>query len=159
MLAIVEIPNGSIYKYEVCKNTGALMLDRVLAKPSPANYGYIHNTLAGDGDPLDTFILGNDPIQPLARVNVKLMAIIRCIDNGEQDDKLVGIIDSDNVTCDLSDLEKIEEYLRNYKPGFEVLRTEGPVEAEEAVIECQKACMDKLLADMKASFHGIWSNK
>ncbi len=51
--AIVEIPYGSMYKYEVDKETGQLTIDRPLLSPLPYNYGYIPNTLHGDGDPLD----------------------------------------------------------------------------------------------------------
>ena len=65
--AIIEIPLGSSNKYELDKKTGLLKLDRVLhsAVYYPANYGFIPQTLADDGDPLDVLVLGAEPVYPL----------------------------------------------------------------------------------------------
>ncbi len=64
--AVVEIPLGSSNKYELDKASGLLKLDRVLhsAVHYPANYGFIPQTLADDGDPLDVLILSSDPVYP-----------------------------------------------------------------------------------------------
>src|SRR5262245_66031466 len=68
--AIIEIPKGSKLKYELDKRTGLLMLDRVLysAVHYPACYGFIPQTLAEDGDPLDVLVLMQEPVHPLTIV-------------------------------------------------------------------------------------------
>ena len=67
---VIGIPMGSSNKYELDKKTGMLKLDRVLysAVYYPANYGFIPQTLAEDGDPLDVLVLGTSPIHPLTLV-------------------------------------------------------------------------------------------
>ena len=64
--AVIEIPLNSSHKYELDKATGMLKLDRVLhsAVHYPANYGFIPQTLADDGDPLDVLILMSEPVYP-----------------------------------------------------------------------------------------------
>ena len=71
MKVVVEIPKGSIYKYEINKDTGKLALDRVISIPYPENYGYFPNTLAQDGDPLDVFLVSDQPIAPLTEVEIE----------------------------------------------------------------------------------------
>src|ERR1051325_6688579 len=66
--AVIEIPRGSKIKYELDKVTGLLKSDRVRysAVHYPANYGFIPRTLAGDDDPLDVLVLGQEPAAPLS---------------------------------------------------------------------------------------------
>ena len=68
--AVVEITKGSKMKYELDKETGLLVLDRILYTSThyPANYGLIPRTLAGDGDPMDVLILSSEPLLPLSLV-------------------------------------------------------------------------------------------
>ena len=65
-MAVIEITKGSKQKYELDKETGLLMLDRVLftATHYPMNYGFIPRTYGDDGDPLDVLVLCSEPIQP-----------------------------------------------------------------------------------------------
>lgn len=125
--AIVEIPKGSNYKYEISKETGELILDRVQDLKVPHNYGFIPGTLCGDGDPLDVFIISNNAIPPKTRVKVKVFGVFQCIDNGDEDDKLIGFLVGDEPVEFLANLVRkgstvrIEDYLRNYKKGFEVI--------------------------------------
>lgn len=142
--AIVEIPEGSPYKYEVDKNTNELVLDRVLPFNCPYNYGYIPHTLCGDGDPLDIFIISRFPIPSKTRVKIKLLKVYRCNDNGEQDDKLVGVLvgEEDMIYPGETDLELflsgIEDYLTSYKEGFKLISRYGPKTAEKVVKEAVK---------------------
>ena len=113
--AVIEMPADSRYKYEI-KN-GILVLDRVLSIPTPANYGYIDNTLAEDGDPIDVFVVSKEPIYPGARVQVELIGMFYCIDGAVTDNKLVGRLQG---TSDGVSIESIRDYLEKYKVGFEV---------------------------------------
>jgi inorganic pyrophosphatase len=116
MIAVVEIPQGSYYKYEQDKKDGSLVLDRPLNQPVPYNYGFIPGTLCGDGDPLDVFILSDDPIYPLTKVRVTLVGVLRCTDNGHEDDKLLAVIAGEKEHT--SGMHIIMRYLQTYKTGF-----------------------------------------
>ena len=131
--ALVEIPLGSMYKYEVDKNTNKLVVDRPLPSPITYNYGYIPNTLHNDGDPTDVCIVGDTPIYPLTSVNVYVVGAFRCIDNGSVDDKLVAVVLGDNMPEFKIELgkKKIEHYLSTYKKGFIV---KGFVDADQAAV-------------------------
>lgn len=120
MIAIVEMPQGTTHKYEQDKVDGLLTLDRVLNQPIPYNYGYIPGTLCGDGDPLDVFVLGNIPIYPLTKVKITPVAVLKCIDNGHSDDKLIAIIESSNWPNSVG-IDIVRTYLTSYKKGFEIL--------------------------------------
>lgn len=90
---IVEIPMGSSNKYELDKETGLLKLDRVLysAVYYPANYGFIPQTLADDGDPLDILVLGSEPVYPLTLVTARVIGLMVMKDQDELDHKLIGV--------------------------------------------------------------------
>lgn len=127
--AIVEIPKGCNYKYEI--HEGELVVDRVLNQNVPYSYGYIPDTLCEDGDPLDIFIISRHPIHPTTKVAVYLMGVFECTDGGKQDDKLVGILvgesSGDLRTC----VDTIQNYLQSYKEGFVVNNYYGLDRARE----------------------------
>ena len=91
--AVIEISKGSRCKYELDKHTGLLRLDRVLYTSThyPANYGFIPRTFADDGDPLDVLVLCNEPIQPLTLVRVYPIGVMRMLDDGHIDDKIIAV--------------------------------------------------------------------
>ena len=95
--AVIEIPKGSHCKYELDKYTGLLRLDRVLYTSThyPANYGFIPRTFADDGDPLDVLVLCNEPIHPMTLVRVYPIGVMRMLDDGHIDDKIIAIPFSD----------------------------------------------------------------
>lgn len=95
--AVIEIPKGSSCKYELDKHTGLLRLDRVLYTSThyPANYGFIPRTYADDGDPLDVLVLCNESIQPLTLIRVFPIGVMRMIDSGATDDKIIAVPFSD----------------------------------------------------------------
>ncbi len=117
------MPMGTKYKYEVNKDTGRLALDRPLNQTVPANYGYIPDTLAADGDPEDVFVITETPLIPGCEVEVEMIGKFICTDGGVSDDKWVGVIKGDDVPKLEQENRRlsIEHYLRTYKAGFVVI--------------------------------------
>lgn len=126
VLLVVEIPAGGAIKYELGED-GELRVDRFLSMPVayPANYGSMPRTLAGDGDPLDALVLTRFPIQPGAVVRFRPLGVLRMVDRGQADEKIVGV-PSDAVDPSYSALrtlqdlpamerERIEAFFRVYK--------------------------------------------
>lgn len=147
--AIIEIPQGSLIKYEQDTMDGVLLAERVLNQPAPYNYGYIENTLAGDGDPLDVFVLGDVPLYPLCRVSLEIVGVLKCIDNGEQDDKIIARMRGPMTNWYAGmGIDHIRTYLTTYKDGF-VVQGYEPIETALAVIE---ACKDSYVAETHHRF-------
>ena len=123
--AIVEIPFRSRNKYEVDHESGKIKLDRVLysAMAYPAEYGFLENTLAPDGDPLDILVIGTEPTYPGCIVPSRVIGYLEAVDNGYEDYKLISVVDCDpryneiNKLSDLSPfiLEEIKNFFENYK--------------------------------------------
>lgn len=92
-LAVIEIEKGSKIKYELDKETGMIILDRILYTSThyPASYGFIPRTYADDGDPLDVLILCSEPIAPLTLVRAYPIGVITMLDNGANDEKIIAI--------------------------------------------------------------------
>ena len=92
-ICVVEISKGSKKKYELDKETGFIMLDRILYTSThyPANYGFIPRTYGDDGDPLDVLLLCAEPIEPMALVRAYPIGVITMIDNGRHDEKIIAI--------------------------------------------------------------------
>jgi len=120
--AIVEMPAGTSYKYEVDKADGRLFLDRPLNQKIPYSYGYIEGTTSKDGDPTDIFVVSGYPILPLSKVEVVLHGILYCDDNGVEDNKLIGLLAGEEFYGWDGYLTNIVEYLNTYKEGFRVLK-------------------------------------
>ncbi len=91
--AVIEIPKGSKVKYELDKATGMIRVDRVLYSSVmyPANYGFIPRTLGDDNDPLDVLVLMQEPVAPLTILRVRPIGLMRMLDQGQEDDKIIGI--------------------------------------------------------------------
>ena len=96
-IAVVEIPKGSKNKYELDKETGLIILDRVLYTSThyPENYGFIPLTFADDLDPLDVVVLCSEPLDPLTLVRCYPVGVIKMLDNGRSDEKIIAIPFSD----------------------------------------------------------------
>lgn len=120
---VVEIPKGSFYKYEIDKQDGALTLDRPMNQKIPYNYGFIPGTLCGDGDPLDVFVVSHHPIPPLTKLEVVIIGVLKCVDNGDEDDKIIAVIEGEAIDPSLA-LPDIIQYLHTYKTGFNVMKFE-----------------------------------
>jgi inorganic pyrophosphatase len=106
--AIIEISRGSRAKYEVDKQTGLLRLDRVLntAFYYPVNYGFIPQTYAGDGDPLDILVLSQIDFEPLSIVRAQVIGVMRMIDKGE-DDKIIAVCADDMSVNHIHNMDEL----------------------------------------------------
>ncbi|HEY2899519.1 MAG TPA: inorganic diphosphatase [Polyangia bacterium] len=102
---VIEIPKGSKLKYEIDKRTGLLMLDRVLysAVHYPASYGFIPQTHAGDGDPLDVLLLMQEPVFPLTIVRARAVGGIAMRDDKGVDDKIIAVAIDDPAVAHYQD--------------------------------------------------------
>lgn len=110
-MCVVEITKGSKKKYELDKETGYIMLDRILYTSThyPANYGFIPRTYGDDNDPLDVLLLCSESIEPLTLVRCYPIGVITMIDNGRCDEKIIAIPFGDptyNIYTDISQLPK-----------------------------------------------------
>ncbi|WP_040239175.1 inorganic diphosphatase [Chromohalobacter japonicus] len=105
-----EIPAGSFTKYEINAENGQLIVDRYVSMPVryPANYGSITSSAGGDGDPLDALVLTRDSIYPGAVIEVRAIGVLRMVDDGEADDKIIAV-PTDAVDPSYADVEGIED--------------------------------------------------
>ena len=110
---VVEIPKGSKCKYELDKKTGLLMLDRVLYSSVhyPANYGFIPQTHAGDGDPLDVLVLMQEPVVPLTIVRARSIGGFSMRDDKGIDDKIVAVAVDDPAFSHYQSHEELPPHL------------------------------------------------
>jgi inorganic pyrophosphatase len=123
---IVEIPKGSSNKYELDKESGLLTLDRVLysAVYYPANYGFIPQTLADDGDPLDILVLGEEPVYPLTLVKARAIGLMVMMDQDELDHKVIAVVEDDPEYAQYKDVHQMPPHrLAMIKRFFEDYKT------------------------------------
>jgi len=125
---IVENSVGAVpVKYEIDKDSGAVMVDRFVHTPMfyPGNYGFIPHTLSDDGDPVDVLIIGDMPIISGAVVPVNPIGVLRMEDDGGMDEKIIAKVttkmypyhkDIENYT-DLPEIvcQRIEHFFTHYK--------------------------------------------
>jgi inorganic pyrophosphatase len=123
--AVIEISKNSRNKYELDKETGLLMLDRVLFTSThyPANYGFVPRTLSQDGDPLDVFVYCTQEILPMSLVECRPIGAIDMIDNNEIDTKIIAVPLGDPTYSNYNEItdlpphlvEELMHFLRVYK--------------------------------------------
>ena len=114
-VAITEISSGSKNKYELDKETGLLRLDRVLhaSMHFPANYGFIPRTYADDDDPLDVLILCSESIVPMTLVDCYPVGVMKMIDSGQIDEKIIAICKTDPYYNNFYDISDFPEHALN----------------------------------------------
>jgi inorganic pyrophosphatase len=120
--AIVEIQKGSKAKYELDKETGMLRLDRVLYSSTyyPTNYGFIPRTLGDDNDPLDILVLSQIDVEPLCIVKAKVIGVMRMIDSGKGDDKILSVAADDVSVSHIKSVDELPDHFhRELKHFFE----------------------------------------
>lgn len=124
---VIEIPFGSSIKYEIDKDLGVVVVDRIMrsAVYYPANYGFVPNTLADDDDPMDILVLNEYPLQAGSVIKCRLIGVLIMEDEGGMDEKLLAVaIDKIDPTyedvknyTDLPEitLDRIKNFFETYK--------------------------------------------
>jgi inorganic pyrophosphatase len=122
---LVEIPAGSKNKYEFDKDMNAFALDRVLysSVQYPYDYGFIPNTLADDGDPLDGMVIMDQPTFPGCVIAARPIGMLEMVDGGDRDEKILCVPAKDPRYAEVKSLkdvhphrlDEIAEFFRSYK--------------------------------------------
>jgi inorganic pyrophosphatase len=123
--ALIEIPQGCQNKYEIDKKSGRIKLDRTLysAMLYPGEYGYIENTLAKDGDPIDILVFASFPTVPGCLMDVRIIGVLEMEDSGEEDVKLIGVSQNDPRYNHISCLEELPpHYLIEVRSFFDTYK-------------------------------------
>ena len=107
---VIEIPQGSQVKYEIDKDSGAVVVDRFLFTPMayPAAYGFIPGTLAEDGDPADALVLVPAAVVPGAVIRVRPIGMLEMEDESGKDEKII-CVPHDKIHTQYSDVQKVED--------------------------------------------------
>jgi len=141
--AVIEISKGSKNKYELDKETGMLMLDRILYTSThyPANYGFIPRTYSKDGDPLDVLVLCSESIIPAALVTCRPIGVLSMTDEGSTDHKIIAVPENDPVYAGIDDIDDLPVHISNeMKHFFSVYKTlENKQTAIESLGDAKKA--------------------
>lgn len=149
-IAVIEIEKGSKKKYELDKETGNIILDRILHTSThyPANYGFIPRTYADDGDPLDVLVLCSETLCPLSLVRCYPIGVITMLDSGKMDEKIIAIPFSDPTYSGYKNISELPSHIFSemrhffsvYKnlEGKETVVDEeqGPERAKEIIQNC-----------------------
>ena len=131
---IIEIPQGSRNKYEMDHETGRIRLDRMLFTSTryPADYGFIEDTLADDGDPLDALVLLEEPTFTGCLIKCRAIGMFRMTDEKGPDDKIIAVPARDPRQEHLQDLRHLPEFDRlEIQHFFEVYKDLEPGKSVE----------------------------
>lgn len=157
-VAVIEIAKGTKKKYEMDKETGIIILDRLLHTSThyPANYGFIPKTLAEDGDPLDVLVLCSESLDPLTLVRCYPIGVVTMLDNGKNDEKIIAIPFGDplyNSYHKVDDLppfvsEELIHFLRVYKDledgkVTQVGEMQNKEQAKKTIEDCKQRYLKK----------------
>ena len=149
---LIEIPKGQRNKYEVDHETGRIRLDRMLFTSTryPADYGFIENTLALDGDPLDALVLLEEPTFPGCLIRCRPIGMFRMRDEKGPDDKILCVPATDPRLKRLRDIHQIPEFDRlEIQHFFEVYKDLEPGKRVEGTGWASRADAE---AEVRASF-------
>lgn len=156
--AIIEIQQGSKTKYELDKETGMLILDRILYSELtfPVNYGLIPKTYYDDGDPLDILVLCSQKLMPSTIVHTTVVGGMAMIDSGQRDDKIIAVTTNDPYLKHIRSLNDIPEESRAMITSFfqYYKRAEGKEVIVEDLFDKKKAhqIIKQSMQDYKKKF-------
>ncbi|AWI33444.1 inorganic diphosphatase [Helicobacter apodemus] len=153
---VIEIPYGSNIKYEIDKESGAVVVDRVMygAMFYPANYGFVPNTLSDDGDPADVLVLNEYPLQAGSVIKARLIGVLIMEDESGVDEKLIAVpiskIDPryDRIQS-LEDLPQITlDRIKNFFETYKTLEPNKWVKVKEFQdLQSAKRILDKAISN------------
>lgn len=158
-LAVIEITKGSKNKYELDKQSGYLILDRILYTSThyPANYGFIPRTHTDDYDPLDVLVICSEPIVPMALVRCYPIGVITMMDSGELDCKIIAIPFEDPSYRNISNIDQLPPHvIEEYTHFFTVYKNlEGKKTAIMKVggVEEAKEIINESILEYKKIFY------
>jgi inorganic pyrophosphatase len=156
---IVEINAGTLNKYELITESGTLKLDRVgySSLAYPVTYGAIPTTLDQDGDALDVLIIGvSEPLPAGCLVEARIIGIMKFIDSGEIDDKIITVLNDDKRMDHIHTLEQVGEHqikeIHHYFEHYKDLKKPGSCEVKgffdkEEAVKTVAECADRYQKD------------
>ncbi|MCG8576366.1 MAG: inorganic diphosphatase [Flavobacteriales bacterium] len=159
VVGIIEIPKNCRAKYELDKDSGMLILDRVLYSSInyPANYGFIPQTFCDDGDPLDILVISQIDIVPMCLVEAKVIGVMRMLDGGEMDDKIIAVAKNDMSVNHINDISELPPHtireLRSFFEDYKKLENKSVVVEEFQGKETALEVVNQSVEDYKAKFN------
>ncbi len=157
-ICVIEISKGSKKKYELDKETGLMILDRILHTSTqyPANYGFIPRTYADDNDPLDVLLICSEQLEPMTLVRAYPIGVISMIDNGRDDEKIIAVPFTDpnyNVYNDITELPKhIFDEMKHFFAIYKSLENKQTAVNEVSGREVAIQIIDKSIKSYKEKF-------
>jgi inorganic pyrophosphatase len=142
---VIEIPKGQRNKYEVDHHSGRIRLDRMLFTSTryPADYGFIEDTLGGDGDPLDALVLLEEPTFPGCLITARVIGMFEMIDEKGEDSKVLCVPAGDPRMEHLSDIHDVPEFDRlEIQHFFEVYKDLEPGKTVEGIKWANRAAAE-----------------
>ena len=134
------------------------MLDRVLYSSInyPANYGFIPQTYCDDNDPLDILVISQIDIVPMCLVKAKVIGVMRMLDGGEMDDKVIAVAANDMSFNHINDIDDLPEHwvkeLRSFFENYKVLENKTVVVEEFQNKKIAMEVIQQSMVDYKAKF-------
>jgi inorganic pyrophosphatase len=142
---VIEIPKGQRNKYEMDHESGRIRLDRMLFTSTryPSDYGYIDDTLADDGDPLDALVLLEEPTFPGCLITCRILGMFRMRDEQGLDDKVLCVPAADPRMAHLRDIDDVPKFDRlEISHFFEVYKELEPGKSVQAEAWADRAAAE-----------------